>query len=82
MGRTDRSLSPVDHATTTPFAVVTPFAPGDPVDLFLGGAAEGEGLATDQRGDAEKTRNELRRHGMLRRTSWPRSTCGYSEVPP
>lgn len=33
VGRTDRSLSPVDPATTTPFAVVTPFAPGDPVDL-------------------------------------------------
>jgi len=33
VGRTDRSLSPVDPATTTPFAVVTPFAPGPPVDL-------------------------------------------------
>ena len=33
VGRTDGSLSPVDPATTTPFAVVTPFAPGYPVDL-------------------------------------------------
>jgi len=33
VGRTDRSLSPVDPATTTPFAVVTPFAPGPPVAL-------------------------------------------------
>jgi len=33
VGRIDGSLSPVDPATTTPFAVVTPFTPGDPVAL-------------------------------------------------
>ncbi len=36
-------------------------APGDPVDLFLGGAAGGEGLASDRQRDIEKTRQELRR---------------------
>ncbi|MBT6145099.1 MAG: ABC transporter permease [Gemmatimonadetes bacterium] len=35
-------------------------APGDPVDLFLGGAAGGEGLSTDQRDQLEKTRQQLR----------------------
>jgi len=36
-------------------------APGDPVDLFLGGASGGEGISTDRRADAERTRQELRR---------------------
>ena len=39
-------------------------APGDPVDLFLGGgsgSAGGEGLSTDRRADADKTREDLRR---------------------
>lgn len=36
-------------------------APGDPVDLFLGGAAGGEGISTDRKADLEKTRQELRR---------------------
>ena len=36
-------------------------APGDPVDLFLGGAAAGEGIATDHQADMEKTRRDLRR---------------------
>ena len=36
-------------------------APGDPVDLFLGGVAGGEGLASDRQQDIEKTRQELRR---------------------
>ena len=36
-------------------------APGDPVDLFLGGAAGGEGLSTDQRDQLERTRADLRR---------------------
>ena len=36
-------------------------APGDPVDLFLGGAAGGEGISTDNQGDLEKTRQDLRR---------------------
>ena len=36
-------------------------APGDPVDLFLGGAASGEGLSTDHQADMEKTRRDLRR---------------------
>ena len=36
-------------------------APGDPVDLFLGGAAGGEGLSTDRQADMEKTRRDLRR---------------------
>ena len=36
-------------------------APGDPVDLFLGGAAGGEGIETDRRADFERTREELRR---------------------
>jgi peptide/nickel transport system permease protein len=39
-------------------------APGDPVDLFLGGGAGGaggEGISTDRRADVEKTREELRR---------------------
>ena len=36
-------------------------APGDPVDLFLGGAAGGEGLSTDHQADMEKTRRDLRR---------------------
>ncbi|MEE3262395.1 MAG: ABC transporter permease [Candidatus Latescibacterota bacterium] len=35
-------------------------APGDPVDLFLGGAASGEGLSTEQRDQLEKTRQQLR----------------------
>lgn len=33
VGRIDGSLSPVDAGTTTPFAVVTPFTPGEPVAL-------------------------------------------------
>lgn len=33
VARVDGSLSPVPASTTTPFAVVTPFAPGDPVPL-------------------------------------------------
>lgn len=33
VARVDGSLSPVDPATTTPFAVVTPFAPGPPLQL-------------------------------------------------
>ncbi len=36
-------------------------APGDPVDLFLGGAAGGEGISTDRQSDFEKTRRDLRR---------------------
>ena len=36
-------------------------APGDPVDLFLGGAAGGEGISTDRRAEVEKTRQQLRR---------------------
>ena len=36
-------------------------APGDPVDLFLGGAAGGEGISTDRQGDMEKAREDLRR---------------------
>ena len=36
-------------------------APGDPVDLFLGGAAGGEGLASDRQQDIEKARQELRK---------------------
>ena len=36
-------------------------APGDPVDLFLGGAAGGEGMSTDRQADVEKTRRDLRR---------------------
>ncbi len=36
-------------------------APGDPVDLFLGGASGGEGISTDRRADEEKIRQELRR---------------------
>ncbi len=39
-------------------------APGDPVDLFLGGGAggaSGEGISTDRKSDMEKTREELRR---------------------
>ena len=36
-------------------------APGDPVDLFLGGAAGGEGLSTDHQANMEKTRRDLRR---------------------
>ncbi|MFA6110611.1 MAG: ABC transporter permease [Candidatus Latescibacterota bacterium] len=40
--------------------LVMRLAPGDPVDLFLGGAAGGEGISTDRRADLEKTRQELR----------------------
>ena len=36
-------------------------APGDPVDLFLGGAASGEGISTDHQADMGKTRRDLRR---------------------
>ncbi|MFT5088477.1 MAG: peptide/nickel transport system permease protein [Candidatus Latescibacterota bacterium] len=39
-------------------------APGDPVDLFLGGGAGGaggEGISTDRKADIEKTREDLRR---------------------
>ena len=35
-------------------------APGDPVDLFLGGAAGGEGISTDRQADMGKTRRDLR----------------------
>ena len=35
-------------------------APGDPVDLFLGGAAGGEGISTNRQADMEKTREDLR----------------------
>lgn len=35
-------------------------APGDPVDLFLGGVAGGEGISTDRKANMEKTRQELR----------------------
>jgi peptide/nickel transport system permease protein len=41
--------------------LVMRLAPGDPVDLFLGGAAGGEGIATDRQADLEKTRRALRR---------------------
>jgi peptide/nickel transport system permease protein len=34
-------------------------APGDPVDLFLGGAAGGEGLSTDRQAQFDRTRQEL-----------------------
>jgi peptide/nickel transport system permease protein len=36
-------------------------APGDPVDLFLGGVAGSEGISTDRQGNMEKTRRDLRR---------------------
>jgi len=36
-------------------------APGDPVDLFLGGAAGSEGISTDRQPDVAKIREELRR---------------------
>ena len=36
-------------------------APGDPVDLFLGGLASGEGISTDRQSDTDKTREDLRR---------------------
>jgi len=36
-------------------------APGDPVDLFLGGVAGDEGISTDRKADLEKTREDLRR---------------------
>ena len=36
-------------------------APGDPVELFLGGLAGSEGIATDEPSDLEKTREDLRR---------------------
>ena len=36
-------------------------APGDPVDLFLGGVAGGEGISTDRQGDVDKARRDLRR---------------------
>ena len=36
-------------------------APGDPVDLFLGGVAGGEGISTDRQVDVDKARRDLRR---------------------
>ena len=51
-------------------------APGDPVDLFLGGAAGGQGLSADRQMDIEKTRQALRKQMGLDRplhiqyTSW------------
>ncbi len=36
-------------------------APGDPVDLFLGGLASGEGISTDRQSDSDKIREDLRR---------------------
>ena len=36
-------------------------APGDPVDLFLGGVASGEGISTDRQSDSDKIREDLRR---------------------
>jgi len=35
-------------------------APGDPVDLFLGGAASGEGISTDNQSDMARAREQLR----------------------
>jgi peptide/nickel transport system permease protein len=46
--------------TLLSFAIMH-LAPGDPVDLFLGGAAGGDGISTDRQSDLEKTRQELRR---------------------
>jgi peptide/nickel transport system permease protein len=36
-------------------------APGDPVDLFMGGTGGGEGIDADETGDLEKTREDLRK---------------------
>ncbi len=36
-------------------------APGDPVDLFVGGLAGGDGINTDEQSDLEKTRQDLRK---------------------
>ena len=36
-------------------------APGDPVDLFLGGMGRGEGINADEQGDMQKTREDLRK---------------------
>ena len=46
--------------TLVSFAVMR-LAPGDPVDLFLGGAAGGQGLSTDRGADIEEARDQLRR---------------------
>jgi peptide/nickel transport system permease protein len=40
--------------------LVMRLAPGDPIDLFLGGAAGGEGISTDRQAQLDKTRQELR----------------------
>jgi peptide/nickel transport system permease protein len=45
--------------TLISFAVMR-LAPGDPVDLFLGGAAGGQGLSTERGVDIEETRRQLR----------------------
>ena len=41
--------------------VIMHLAPGDPADLFLGGAAGSDGISTEKRADAERVREELRR---------------------
>ena len=64
VGRTDGSLSPVDPSTTTPFAVVTPFAPGDPVDL---GALDHQALLAHLDALAPATVSAVRIEGRFRR---------------
>ena len=46
--------------TIISFAIMH-LAPGDPVDLFLGGLAGSEGISTEKRSNEEKIREELRR---------------------
>lgn len=64
VGRPDGSLSPVDPSTTTPFAVVTPFAPGRPVDL---GAMDHQALLGHLDGLARATVSAIRIEGSFRR---------------
>lgn len=47
--------------TIISFAIMH-LAPGDPVDLFLGGLAGSEGISTEKRSNEEKVREDLRRH--------------------
>lgn len=55
-------------------------APGDPVDLFLGGSAGGEGLSTNQRERIEQTRNDLRRQLGLDRPIYEQYAFWLSRV--
>lgn len=77
VGRVDGSLASVDPATTTPFAVVTPFAPGARVDLP---ALDHGALLAHLDGHAPAVVSAIRIEGRFRRLrlrSVPRQSRPY-----